>query len=176
MNARFKECRKNANLSQKEVASALNVSVQAVSYWENGARMPSHEKCIALAALYNVTVDYLLGADQNQSAITFPGVLRKGKSNAIRYVGIDMGDGELAVSPSSKEENVNIGYTNNNQSPEVVGSIMDYRRNLGDSASIRRNEMRAKLKEEFNLLVNQMNDEQMQQFDLFIKLMRPKEK
>lgn len=64
MKARFKECRIQANMSQKEVASALKVSVQAVSYWENGNRMPSHENCSALASLYNVSIDYLLGRDE----------------------------------------------------------------------------------------------------------------
>lgn len=64
MKARFKECRIQANMSQKEVAGALKVSVQAVSYWENGNRMPSHENCSALASLYNVSIDYLLGREE----------------------------------------------------------------------------------------------------------------
>jgi transcriptional regulator with XRE-family HTH domain len=78
MKTRFKECRKSANLSQKEVASALKVSVQAVSYWENGSRMPSHENCVSLANLYNVSLDFLLGVEENQhqSAIQFPGALK----------------------------------------------------------------------------------------------------
>lgn len=68
MKARFKECRIQAKLSQKEVASALKVSVQAVSYWENGSRMPSHENCSALASLYDVSIDYLLGREDSQTA------------------------------------------------------------------------------------------------------------
>ena len=58
---RFKEARENAGFTQKEAAINLNVSVQAVSYWETGNRTPSIEKIVQMCALYNVTADYLLG-------------------------------------------------------------------------------------------------------------------
>lgn len=101
MKARFKECRIAAGLTQKEVASALQISVQAVSYWESGSRKPSHDNCLSLASLYNVSIDYLLGRDEDteqtftvsdkyagpilngrdmQSVITYPGALKHGKT------------------------------------------------------------------------------------------------
>lgn len=58
---RFKESREKAGLTQKEAALSLDVSVQAVSYWETGSRMPSVEKILQMCDLYNVTADYLLG-------------------------------------------------------------------------------------------------------------------
>lgn len=57
----YKKSRENAGLTQKEAAISLGVSVQAVSYWENGSRLPSIEKLIQMADLYNVSTDYLLG-------------------------------------------------------------------------------------------------------------------
>ncbi len=57
----YKASRENAGLTQKEAAISLGVSVQAVSYWETGSRLPSIEKLIQMADLYNVSTDYLLG-------------------------------------------------------------------------------------------------------------------
>ncbi|MCI9213959.1 MAG: helix-turn-helix domain-containing protein [Oscillospiraceae bacterium] len=62
------QLRKEKKLSQMQVADALNVSRQAVSKWEVGDVEPSTANLIALAALYDVSLDYLVGnADiQNQ--------------------------------------------------------------------------------------------------------------
>lgn len=57
----YKQSRENAGLTQKEAAISLGVSVQAVSYWETGSRLPSIEKLIQMADLYHVSTDYLLG-------------------------------------------------------------------------------------------------------------------
>lgn len=61
MEQKFKACREACGMTQKEVAIALSVSVQAVSYWETGERVPSPEKLIQLADLYRVTIDALFG-------------------------------------------------------------------------------------------------------------------
>jgi transcriptional regulator with XRE-family HTH domain len=57
----YKQSRENAGLTQKEAAISLGVSVQAVSYWETGARLPSIDKLVQMADLYHVSTDYLLG-------------------------------------------------------------------------------------------------------------------
>jgi len=54
--------RKEAGLSQEEVAGKLFVSRQSVSKWENGAAEPGIESLKALADLYGVTVDELVCA------------------------------------------------------------------------------------------------------------------
>ena len=58
---KFKECRERANLTQKEAAFALDVSIQSISNWENEVRRPSLEQLIKIAELYKVTTDELLG-------------------------------------------------------------------------------------------------------------------
>lgn len=58
---RFKESRERAGFTQKEAAINLDVSVQAVSYWETGSRMPSVDKILQMCDLYKVSADYLLG-------------------------------------------------------------------------------------------------------------------
>lgn len=66
---RFKTARLNAKLQQKVVASELGVSVQTVSYWENGTRAPSKENLLRIAEMYDVTTDYLLGKDEESEPI-----------------------------------------------------------------------------------------------------------
>ena len=50
-------------LSQEEVARALHISRQSVSKWENNAAEPGVDHLRALARLYGVTLDELLGED-----------------------------------------------------------------------------------------------------------------
>lgn len=61
---KFKECRLQAGLSQKFVAKTLKVASPSVSNWESGKTMPTPENLSALASLYGVSVDYLLGRDE----------------------------------------------------------------------------------------------------------------
>ncbi len=58
---RLAELRRSHNLSQEELAEKLNVSRQAVSKWERAESSPDTENLIALARLYGVSLDELLG-------------------------------------------------------------------------------------------------------------------
>ncbi len=57
--------RKNAGLSQEELAEKLDVSRQAISKWERDAGYPETEKIIRMSRLFGVSLDYLLGEDQS---------------------------------------------------------------------------------------------------------------
>lgn len=57
----LKTRRTTAGYTQEYVAEALGVSRQAVSKWEIGASEPSTANLLALAKLYGVSVDELLG-------------------------------------------------------------------------------------------------------------------
>lgn len=61
MNERIKRARVSAGFSQKQVALTLHVSGPTVSEWESGRKTPSTENLIALAELFEVSVDYLIG-------------------------------------------------------------------------------------------------------------------
>lgn len=63
---RFRECREASGLTQKYVALTLGVKGPSVSNWESGKTTPTTENIAALAKLYNVSVDYLLGRDEEQ--------------------------------------------------------------------------------------------------------------
>ena len=64
---RLQEQRTLKNLSQKQVADAINVSASIVSNYENGERTPSLEILVALARLFQCSTDYLLGFEKIDS-------------------------------------------------------------------------------------------------------------
>ena len=57
----LKNLRKGKNLTQEEAAEILGVSPQSVSKWERGDTLPDITLLPALANLYKVTVDALIG-------------------------------------------------------------------------------------------------------------------
>ncbi len=59
--------RKQADLTQEEVAEKLGVSRQAVAKWERGDTVPDVEFCIRLAELYGTTLDALVMFDYAES-------------------------------------------------------------------------------------------------------------
>lgn len=59
------QARKAAGLTQADIAARLSVSRQAVSRWESGQSKPSTEKLLALGALYGVSIDQLLNAEES---------------------------------------------------------------------------------------------------------------
>lgn len=59
--AKLKELRTANGLSQKNVATKLNISPSIVSGYETGERTPSTENLLALSYLYKCSTDYLLG-------------------------------------------------------------------------------------------------------------------
>ena len=52
--------RKEKNLTQPQLAKALNVSNGMVSFWENGKYEPTATNIIAVASFFNITIDELL--------------------------------------------------------------------------------------------------------------------
>ena len=58
---RLKELRSEKGMTQTDVARRLNMSKMAVSHWEKGNSEPSIEQLKALAAMFDASVDYLVG-------------------------------------------------------------------------------------------------------------------
>ena len=67
--------RKKSDLSQEQLAEALNVSRQAISKWEGGSAMPESDKLLALSNYFGVSLDYLLKDGTPDAALIVYGVL-----------------------------------------------------------------------------------------------------
>ena len=57
---RLAKARKDKGFTQSDVAEKLNISFQAVSLWERGETTPEIDKLADIAALYQVSLDWLL--------------------------------------------------------------------------------------------------------------------
>ena len=69
--------RKLNRKTQEDVASAIGVTRQALSKWENNVSMPDINNCVALAEYFNVSVDDLIRFDNQGSGMPVPPIGRK---------------------------------------------------------------------------------------------------
>ncbi len=66
---RLKELRESRNMYQKELAYELNVTVQTISGWEIDRTTPDYETLIKIANFFNVSIDFLLGNEENATKL-----------------------------------------------------------------------------------------------------------
>lgn len=58
------ELRRASGLTQKQVADALGIHSVTYLHYEKDQREPPLDTVVRIAAFYDVTTDYLLGADR----------------------------------------------------------------------------------------------------------------
>ena len=63
---RIKSLRKSRGITQEQLAGYLDVSPQAVSRWETGTSCPDISLLPQIAALFEITVDELLGVNETE--------------------------------------------------------------------------------------------------------------
>ena len=85
--------RKDLKLTQEELATKLGFSRTAISAWEIGRNQPPYEDVKKIANFFNVSVDYLLGADVPKDKRLLPvlGTVKAGynylaEENIIDYI------------------------------------------------------------------------------------------
>ncbi len=66
LNENIRKLRLAKGISQVELASALGVTKQSISNWENDNIQPSVEMLVKLAQYFAVTTDYLLGLSSDK--------------------------------------------------------------------------------------------------------------
>lgn len=66
----LRELRTKHNISQQKLADKLNVSRSTVAMWENNLSQPDNDKIVAIANLFNVSTDYLLGQEKKSPDIS----------------------------------------------------------------------------------------------------------
>ena len=67
---RITRLRKENHLTQEDIATRFNISIQAVSKWENDYSSPDISILLELSKLLNVTVEYLLSGVEKQNIVS----------------------------------------------------------------------------------------------------------
>ncbi len=60
----LKLIRKKKKLNQQKVAIDLNISREALSYYENGKREPSLNTLLLMSKYFNVSINYLITGEE----------------------------------------------------------------------------------------------------------------
>ena len=63
---RLKKLRKQAQLTQVDVAEKLGISQPAYASWERGVKKPTQENLVKISQILNVSVDYLVGNSEEE--------------------------------------------------------------------------------------------------------------
>lgn len=93
---RLKELRKEANLTQKQVAEHFNISQSAYAQWETGKLNPKKETIQMFADFFNVSTDYLLGkTDIKNSSDIDEDALEQSLKKSIGFNGKPATDEEI---------------------------------------------------------------------------------
>lgn len=86
INDKLIELRKNARLTQQQLADALHVSAAAVSKWETGVSVPDLDMLCALADFFQISMDTLLCYTPRQSRAILFLCDQKGEEQARRIL------------------------------------------------------------------------------------------
>lgn len=72
MARQYKNARKNQKMIVKDAAAKLDISPSTLGAWESERKAPSIESLEAMADLYQVTTDYLLGRENPSTTTSLP--------------------------------------------------------------------------------------------------------
>ena len=89
---RLQRLRKNAMLTQEEVATKLNITAQAVSKWENDVSAPDISILVELSDILSVSLDELLGKERETTLV--PQEQRKDLNNMFFRVKVLSAEGD----------------------------------------------------------------------------------
>ena len=67
IDVRIRKLRRQYNYTQEEMGKRLGVSKSIISAYERGVNLPPYEVLVAIAEIFNVSTDYLLGAAKDQT-------------------------------------------------------------------------------------------------------------
>ena len=66
-NKHLKKIREDKNITQKQLAKDINISLSSIQNYERGSKKPSYDALIALADYFNVSLDDLVGRNTPQN-------------------------------------------------------------------------------------------------------------
>ena len=90
----IKDLRTKRGMSQEKLAEHLNMAPQSVSKWERGEAYPDITTLIPLAEFFDVSLDVLMGRDQEKNEMKIQEILSH--LDHLRHVGDHETGGQLA--------------------------------------------------------------------------------
>lgn len=78
---KLKEIRKDKKISQKQLSEAIGYSQSVICDWENGKSEPTATPLIKLADYFDVTIDYLLGREDEPNIKYYKGNITNNNNN-----------------------------------------------------------------------------------------------
>ena len=124
------EKRRQAGLSQRQVAALLGMSDKAVSKWETGRAKPTTNALRKLAALYEVSVEELINSREENRSVKITKIVITGGPSAGKTTGLSWIQNEFTklgytvlFVPETATELISGGVT-----PWGCGSNLDYQK------------------------------------------------
>lgn len=84
---RIKQLRKEHNLRQEDLAKKISKTRSAVAGWETEGKEPDHETLTILSNVFGVSIDYLIGKENNKEQVL--GMWGKVKDAEEKYAPVD---------------------------------------------------------------------------------------
>ncbi|MCI1958610.1 MAG: helix-turn-helix domain-containing protein [Clostridia bacterium] len=100
---RLKKLRKENKMTQTELGKRLNYGYTAISNYETGRNEPGIKELIALADVFNVSVDYLIGRSDVNQKINVPKDCEKCLKSDVCYLGTGSFNCPYFVSKDDKQ-------------------------------------------------------------------------
>lgn len=97
----LKEVRTSQGMTQSQLAKLLGVAKSTISMYENGRREPSFETAEAIADIFNVDLNMLVGSKEGSSTLNISNIIPLPKTKLIPLIG-DIACGE----PILADENI----------------------------------------------------------------------
>lgn len=112
---KLKTIRKQAGMSQEKLAEKLGVSRQAVTKWESDTGIPDLENIIAISALFDISIDELLGrekAEKKQMDYLYESITEYDIDEPKRY-DMKLGSARLLILSGYEGEKIRIRLASN---------------------------------------------------------------
>lgn len=98
INMNLVSLRKRCHMTQEEVAEKINVTRQAIVKWEKGESIPDMNNCIALADLFQVSLDDLVRHDEKEVGYSI------GPKGKYFFGSVTVGDrGQIVIPKKARE-------------------------------------------------------------------------
>ncbi len=126
----IRNCRKQAGISQEKMAELIGVSRQAVTKWENGTGTPDIENLVAIAELFQISLDELLlneKKEKKQSEYLYESTTEY-DVDGIKSYDIKLGSVHTVILCSSEGEKIKISLLSN----IIKGLQRDYKIKIDD--------------------------------------------